>query len=245
MDLSKLSSDLPPTKSLEQLSVLDINRELTDEFKNAAKSVASLYNASGASGDSKSAKVEFANAAKAVASLYRLGSNSNVLLMHKGYLECLDDMLKVISNSEDIENWVLTKRAELTNFYNNKDKGSGNGSAEPVAAVNADSADPENTDFHLPAEYEFMLPVELNSKLHFRPSLSPFSVNYKRSKKKSEGNNRPRKSLVQQQDNSGSSDYESDVTDGNEDAEMKKRRALQTFHEVAKRRRRDPPSSNG
>lgn len=101
MDLSNLSSDLPSTQNLEQVSLLELNKELTSEFKNAAKSVAALYNSTG---DTKQQKAQFADAAKAVASLYRLGTNSNVLLMHKGYLECLDDLLGVITNGEDIEN---------------------------------------------------------------------------------------------------------------------------------------------
>lgn len=245
MDLSNLSSDLPPTKLLELVSVLDLNRELASEFKNAAKSVASLYNASGNTTDAKPAKTEFANAARAVASLYRLGSNSNVLLMHKGYLECLDDLLEVISNDEDIENWVLTKRAELTNRYNNRDKDGVSANSElgtggsGVLAVE-EAPETELSELHLPSEYEFMFPLELSSKLHFRSALSPLSVTYKRSKRQ----DRPRKKLTQQQENSGSSEYESDVTDANEDIETKKRRALQSLHDVAKRRRRDPASDD-
>ncbi|SGZ56311.1 CIC11C00000005663 [Sungouiella intermedia] len=238
MDLSKLSSDLPPTKSLEQISVSTVNKELTDEFKNAAKSVASLYNASG-NGAEKHAKAEFANAAKSVASLYRLASNSNTLLMDKGYLECLDDLLEVIANNDDIENWALTRRAEVTNHYK-KDRDHVSASSDPVDTVDAaDSAVPESADLVLPTEYEFMAPQELNSNMRFRPSLAPFSVNYKRPKKV----DRTKRSLAQSQENSGSSDVESDVAES-EDVEMKKRRAFQSLHDVTKRRRREPPSDN-
>lgn len=228
MDLSNLSSDLPPTKSLEQISVSDVKKELTDEFKNAATSVAALYNVSGNGGE-KHAKVEFANAARAVASLYRLGSNSNTLLMDKGYLACLDDLLQVIANNDDIENWALTKRAEVTNHYNNKDRD----------VTSAASADLENTEFSLPTEYEFMVPLELNSNMHFRPTLSPFSVTYKRPKKKVE---RSRRTHAQSQENSGSSEYESDVAENSDDVEMKKRRVFHSVHDNSKRRRREPPS---
>lgn len=231
MDLSNLSNNLPPTNTLEQISVADLNKDLTDEFKNAAKSVASLYNVSGSNGDGKSGKLEFANAAKAVASLYRLGSNSNELAMNKGYLECLDDLLDVIANGEDIENWALTKRAEVINLYNNKDK--------DAAGSAADLLDLEPTE--IPTDYEFMLPLELSSNLHFRPTLSPFSVTYKRSKMKADGS-RTRRTLVNAPDNSGLSDYDSDAAD--EDVETKKRRALQILHDAGKRRRREPPSDN-
>lgn len=119
MDLSNLSSNLPFVRSLEQVSLADLNKDLTTEFKNTAKTVVSLYNsASQPENGEKNLKTEFADAAKAVAALYRTGNNSNVLLMHKGYLDCLDDLLQIITSGEDIENWVLTKRAELTNLYN-------------------------------------------------------------------------------------------------------------------------------
>lgn len=233
MDLSNLSSDLPPTKSLEQISVSDLKKELTDEFKNAAKSVASLYNASGNGGE-KNAKSEFANAARSVASLYRLGSNSNALLMDKGYLACLDELLEVIANDDDIENWALTKRAEVTNHYNNKDR-------DHNSPASSDPVDLESADFSLPTEYEFMVPLELNSNMHFQPTLAPFSVNYKRPKKKAE---RSRRSLAQPQENSGSSDYESDVAENSDDVEKKKRKVFQSLQDSTKRRRREPPSDS-
>lgn len=124
MDLSKLSKDLPPTTNIQHISVPRLNAELTDQFKNAAKSVTSLYNATNRKdtcSDGGAAKVAFSTAAKAVASLYRLGTEHNVLLMHKGYLDCLDDLLQVLSNDGDMENWILTKRAELLNYYNQKE----------------------------------------------------------------------------------------------------------------------------
>lgn len=130
MDLSKLSKDLPATSNFEHVSVASLNVELADQFKTAAKSVTSLYNAGSRKETSKDTrdtkdsidtKTAFSNAARAVASLYRAGTECTVLSMHKGYLDSLDDLLQVISNGEDIENWVLTKRAELVNYYNQKD----------------------------------------------------------------------------------------------------------------------------
>lgn len=119
MDLSNLSSNLPFVESLEQVSLAELNKDLTNEFKNTAKAVASLYNSAPAPEDRESGmKAKFSEAAKAVASLYRTGTNSNVLLTHKGYLDCLDDLLQILTSGEDMENWVLTKRAELTNLYN-------------------------------------------------------------------------------------------------------------------------------
>lgn len=130
MDLSKLSKDLPATSNFEHVSLNSLNAELTDQFKTAAKSVTSLYNSGTRKEtlkdtkdvrDTADTKAAFSNAARAVASLYRTGTECTVLSMHKGYLDSLDDLLQVISNGEDVENWVLTKRAELVNYYNQKD----------------------------------------------------------------------------------------------------------------------------
>lgn len=243
MDLSNLSNTLPPTKSLELVSLLNLNSELTDEFKNAAKSVATLYNASTQKGeDQKGVKAEFAHAAKAVASLYRLGTNSNVLLMHKGYLECLDDLLSVIANGEDIENWALTKRAELTNYYNQKESSKDEPRSEmrdssPVPV----SADSDLTEPVLPSEYEFAFPPDLASHTPFRASFPPLSVAYKRSKNHMELKHRkPQGPALLSEYPSALSEAESESSDSSSDADVRrKRKAFKAQHETAKRRKRD------
>lgn len=233
MDLSNLSSDLPSTRNVDQVSLIELNKELTSEFKNAAKSVAALYNSTG---DSKRLKAEFANAAKSVASLYRLGNNSNVLLMHKGYLECLDDLLDVITNGDDIENWALTKRAEIVKKFSSKDK-----PAVPQEAV-------QDQDFHLPQEYEFSLPSELALSLHFRPTFAPLSVNYRRPRskesRKHERKNYRKQAVTANYDASQSSDNDSETSDLGEDIETRKRRALQSLQDAVKKRRMDSSSDN-
>lgn len=232
MDLSNLSSNLPATRNVEQVSLLELNKELTSEFKNAAKSVAALYNSIG---NAEQLKTEFANAAKSVASLYRLGNNSNEALMHKGYLECLDDLLQGITNGEDIENWALTKRAEITKKFNNE---------KPTAIQET----PQDNDFHLPKEYEFSLPSELALSLRFRPTFAPLSVNYRRPRsresRKHERKNYRKQAVTANYDASQSSDNDSETSDLGEDIETKKRRALQSLHDVVKRRRMDSSSDN-
>lgn len=270
MDLSNLSNNLPHVKSLEKVSLLDINRELINEFKNTAKAVASLYNSSSPTenGD-KNLKAEFADAAKAVASLYRTGNNSNVLLMHKGYLDCLDDLLQIITSGEDIENWALTKRAELTNFYTsnstralNKGKEQdktpdvittdttaqeqedlGAGIPEYTAHDKIELADIKDQDvarFTLPAHHEFLLPEELLSHTVFRPSFAPLSVTYKKSKRRLEL--KKTKMPISLQDSSPSSDYDSEET--NTDIEVRKKRKNHISQEASKRRKRGSGSDN-
>lgn len=183
MDLSNLSSDLPPTKPINQASINELNRELTTEFKNAAKSVVALYNTStsGTANNSKN-KAEFANAAKSVAALYRLTNNGNGLHHHMGYLECLDDLLGVITNGEDIENWALTKRAEITNINH----GQGDNNAN-VNGPNQEQKESKETrevpqgaeeELHIPLDYEFSFSLDLAPGYHFRPSFPPLSVTH-------------------------------------------------------------------
>jgi hypothetical protein len=115
MDLSNLSTNLPPSKPVTPANMGNLFNDLTVEFKNAAKLVASLYSMTVTNtATSDKLTTEFASAAKSVASLYRLCNTSGSLQQHKGYLQCLDDMLDVISQDGDIENWALTKKAELT-----------------------------------------------------------------------------------------------------------------------------------
>lgn len=214
MDLSNLSSNLPATTPLEAVSLPSINEELTDEFKSAAKSVASLYNAQKSS-DTHGAKAQFASAAKSVAALYRLGTTASVLLLHKGYLDCLDDLLHVIANNEDIENWALTRRAELTNHYNKELPKEG-------AAENACELD--SSEFVLPTDHEFSFPLDLALGVQFRPSLAAPSVTYKRTKKKTTRKLPP----------AAEASSESDDSD-----EPVKRKLAQQLLDSVKRRRRD------
>lgn len=179
MDLSNLSSDLPPTKPINQASINELNREATTEFKNAAKSVASLYNSSAGTTPSSKHKTEFANAAKSVAALYRVTNNANGLLRPMGYLECVDDLLKVITNGEDIENWALTKRAEITNISNNASEGANSNSGLNQELKDV-AADVESVDegLHIPLDYAFSFSLDLVPAYNFRPSFPPLSVSH-------------------------------------------------------------------
>ncbi|OBA24453.1 hypothetical protein METBIDRAFT_30723 [Metschnikowia bicuspidata var. bicuspidata NRRL YB-4993] len=228
MDLSNLSSTLPPTKSLELVSLGTLTGELTDEFKNAAKSVAALYNARPQKSDrgpgATDVQAEFATAAKAVASLYRLGTSSGVLLMHKGYLECLDELLAEIASGEDIENWALTKRAELTNLYTHKDAAR---AGPPAAALEAPGLAGAG-------DHEFTFPPELASHTPFRPGVPPLSVSFHAKHRKAPGRAVPAAAPAAQLD------ADSDASDlGSDRDARRKRRAARAQQDAGKRRRRD------
>lgn len=178
MDLSKLSSDLPPASAVNQASVDDLNRELTSEFKNAAKSVATLYNSSG---NPSVQKAEFANAARSVTSLYRLTTGATSLMHHSGYLSCLDDLLEVITNDGDIENWALTRRAEITN--NTDGEGTSTTEKSEKAEKETDTKGSKNykdktisLQEGLPQDFKFSFALELQAPHNFNPSFPPLSV---------------------------------------------------------------------
>ncbi|CUM64325.1 uncharacterized protein PRCAT00001926001 [Priceomyces carsonii] len=181
MDLSKLSSNLPPSGPLNQTSVDELNKELTTEFRNAAKSVAALYNTAVSNDDTSKPQVEFANAAKSVATLYRLSNNSSSLLHQKGYLECLDDILEVMTNGEDVENWVLTKKAEINNSNtglepDHSDNANENGKINTEQIQKSSGI--ANEEFHIPSNYDFSFVLDLIPDHHFKPSFPPLSVTH-------------------------------------------------------------------
>lgn len=226
MDLSNLSSDLPPTKPINQISVNELNHELTTEFKNAAKSVAALYNSSilskcenvSSNDFKKNQKLDFANAAKSVATLYRLSNNANTLLLNKGYLECLDDLLEGIAHGDDIENWALTKRAEITNInkdHHNNSYGNNNNESNVPSNITNNNNNISNIDsmsnndliepitnstnepeFNIPPDHVFSLTLDKSPGCKFRPSFPPLSVTHSHKFKSNSRNHRKQESLV-------------------------------------------------
>ncbi|RCK59237.1 hypothetical protein Cantr_07404 [Candida viswanathii] len=184
MDLSNLSNTLPSTNTTapntstaSASSQANLNHELTNHFKDAAKSVAALYNSSLSSHNNKNDKViksEFANAAKSVASLYKLSQSSQQTAHSKGYLQCLDDILSVLANDEDVEDWVLTKRIALLNQTNARSQSAGDShNLQPQQPVLSDSE-----EFSIPQDYEFNFSLDVRPPSSFRASISPISVQH-------------------------------------------------------------------
>lgn len=91
MDLSKLSADLPLSQSVGDAEMAALNKELSEEFKVGARSIAALY---------------------------RL-SNAKTQMVHaRGYLDCINDILGLIddpkTNMDEVKGLLNAKRAELT-----------------------------------------------------------------------------------------------------------------------------------
>ena len=96
--LKNLVSSLPPEQPPTDQAVDSLNNEISNEFKTAANSVAKLY---------------------------RLSNEKNSLLKHKGYLDCLDDILSLLSREgespmglHDVQLWCMKRRNELLSSSN-------------------------------------------------------------------------------------------------------------------------------
>lgn len=186
MDLSNLSNTLPSTNpsatTTPTSSQGNLSHELTNHFKDAAKSVAALYNASlnhnhsNNTNNDKLVKTEFANAAKSVASLYKLSQSAHHTAHNKGYLQCLEDILSVLANDEDVEDWVLTKRIDLLNQGHSKQQSTSDSTnlasqSEPISLSDSE-------DFTIPQDYEFSFNLDIRPPTSFRASIPPISVQH-------------------------------------------------------------------
>lgn len=144
-NISNLSSNLPPTKPISEESIKEINQDLALEFKNAAKSVASLY---------------------------KLSLQKNSMLRYKGYLDCIDDLLYLIKNDGDVENWALMKKLELegklTGSELKKESDKANMSSSPSKQ---DLLDPQ-----IPMDYDFTMSHPNQHK--FPPTMPMLSVDH-------------------------------------------------------------------
>lgn len=92
MDLSKLSADLPLSQPVGDAEVSALNKELSEEFKIGARSIAALY---------------------------RLSNTKTQMMQAKGYLDCINDVLALIDSKpslEEVKNVLNSKRGELTGF---------------------------------------------------------------------------------------------------------------------------------
>ncbi|CAN3372410.1 hypothetical protein DIRU0_C00716 [Diutina rugosa] len=220
LDMSNLSKELPQSKT----SVREASAELTSEFKTAAKSVAALYSAA----DNKEAvKPQFSDAARSVAMLYRKSYQLNDLYTQSGYLGCLDELLEVIASGGDVENWALTRRAEIIK----------NTKASPVAPqetpANTAAIDDLPQEFVIPEDFAFTFTSNgPRPPVQFRPQMSPLSIQHSKKQRASAvrkylSNKNLRKGGPPAQESAssgGSSDEESQAT--------------------VKRRRQGPPGSD-
>lgn len=88
--LNSLHSSLPPERCPTDQAIESLNGELSQEFKIAAN---------------------------AVTKLYRVANERNSLLKHRGYLECVENLLGMLQEPglsvEDIHLWCIKQRNEI------------------------------------------------------------------------------------------------------------------------------------
>ncbi|EDO18354.1 hypothetical protein Kpol_1013p25 [Vanderwaltozyma polyspora DSM 70294] len=141
--LKSLGTSLPPEQPPTDENIETLNTEISNEFKNAANSVAKLY---------------------------RLSNEKNSLLRHKGYLNCLEDILNEIEISNgnisitDLKNWCLEKRNDLVSSCNN-------GGDMRNSIINETMRDRKNFDFKASEVSDITSPK-------FIKSMPPPSVEY-------------------------------------------------------------------
>lgn len=102
--LNSLGSSLPPERSPTDQAIESLSGELSQEFKIAAN---------------------------AVTKLYRVANERNSLLKHRGYLQCVEDLLAMLQQEpglsvEDIHLWCLKQRGEMLSHPNGEGKNGAN-----------------------------------------------------------------------------------------------------------------------
>lgn len=127
--ISNLSSNLPPTRPINDNSIKELNSELTLEFKNVAKSVASLY---------------------------KLSLQKNSMVRYKGYLDCIDDLLNLIKNDGDVENWALMKKLELEGKLTGN-KQDNTSDTQPTELSSPTKSQADFNDLQIPIDYDFSI----------------------------------------------------------------------------------------
>ncbi|KAG7662688.1 uncharacterized protein J8A68_003818 [[Candida] subhashii] len=228
MDLSNLSSNLPLSKPVNQTSLNEVTQELTIEFKHAAKAVATLYNSATSSTTTsnttttppptKQLKSEFATAARSVAALYKITHNSTSLFQSHGYLQCLDDLLQIIATDGDVENWALTRRAEITNTNNSSNNTTSSQSSDPIETTDISPRTPA-VEESIPQDFEFSILSDIKPPVKFIPTVPPISVQHTNKQRQHHTHNRKQKleriqrKLVEELRDGSGSDYESDTNE--------------------------------
>lgn len=152
MDLSNLSNNLPLYQEPSEDAINEISKELSDEFKLGARSIAALY---------------------------RLSNTKNSLLIAKGYLDCLNDFSRLLEGDQitslsELKELINTKKKDLSpsqsnsgqkkqEKFENKHKGS---------EISID----EQTSFPPLADNSFRFTFNDPTNLQFKPStLSSFT----------------------------------------------------------------------
>lgn len=142
MDLSKLSTDLPLSGPIDEDSIDEVDKELADEFKIGARSIAALY---------------------------RLSNTKTALINATGYLRCIDDVVSLIDRRDikdlsDLRSLLQLKRSELTGKKPKTVSKPANVSKEEIAEGKFVVA--AKSPFHFPLS---KLPIGVQLQVKHRP----------------------------------------------------------------------------
>lgn len=145
MDLSNLSSNLPLSEEPTEASIININKELADEFKIGARSIAALY---------------------------RLSNTKNSILLAKGYLDCLNDISKLLENDS------ISSINNLKQFISSKKKDLSSSDTNPISSPekSGNSIKTKSEPLTLDSSYKFTINNPTNR--HFPPANTPLSIDH-------------------------------------------------------------------
>lgn len=172
--LRSLESSLPPEQPPTKQAIDSLNTELSQEFKVAAN---------------------------AVTRLYRVANEKNSLLKHQGYIECLDDILKVLQSRQaeslgDLHLWCLKQR---------------NDRLQGKEMNNSTSLKPSSGLKGEESEYDFHFDKRTNNNSpNFRISMPPLTVEHT---KPSQNSDRYKTRLRQQRKNNEDAKLDKDLSD--------------------------------
>lgn len=165
MDLSNLSTNLPLSTKPTEEAFDAINKELSDEFKVGARSIAALY---------------------------RLSNTKNSLLIAKGYLNSINDISNLLDNGnisslDDLRQFLHTKKLELspneslnestTTTINNQERQISSSPSPSVPSNNTSSSSqlPQSQSLQIIGQHhDFTINNPTNH--HFPLSRTPMSI---------------------------------------------------------------------
>lgn len=112
MENTRLNKSLG-VKMRRESELNELDNKVNEEFKNAAKHVAGMYNQMSIEGDTEVHKSDFLKAARSIASLYRASKRFGEALYDEGYIECLNNILVVLCRKGDVKKWAVERKKEL------------------------------------------------------------------------------------------------------------------------------------
>lgn len=97
------------------------------------------------------------------------------MLRYKGYLDCIDDLLNLIKNDGDVENWALMKKLELEGKLTGSESNNQSTNSSPNKSI-TQQQQTDLADLQIPLDYDFSISHPTQHK--FPPTMPILSVDH-------------------------------------------------------------------